>query len=320
MRTNTALHARYIEAERHRLCIWGLTDAEQRAIRRRAQAGELVRVFDACYVQPDPWNNLDPVEQYRRIARTLTLRHPNWLFCDMSAAAMYGINDSIRHLDLFHIATNRQRHGHDSGRVRRHFVSESDWERSELVDGVRVTPLPRTIYDCTRRLDFADGLCVAEAALRNNVMQRDEMREHCLTLPGRFRSRSLLAVDHAPGGTENGGEAYSYAVMVEEGFVPPRVQEEIVNPYDLAHRDRVDFAWRTRDGRFIVGELDGRVKYRDPSMYVNGSLQDTVIAEKEREERIRLVADEMFRFSFADAFKRRDLIAKMEKAGVPRVR
>lgn len=320
MRMNTALNARHIEAEQHRLCIWGRTEAERRAIRRRAKARELIRVFDACYAQPDLWSALEPVERYRRIIRTLSVKHPNWLFCDMSAAAMYGLNDSIQHLNLFHIATNRQSHTHDSGRVHRHFVSESDWERSELVDGVRVTPLARTIFDCTRRLNFVDGLCVAEAALRNNAMSREDMREHCLTLPGRYRSRSLLAIDQAPGGTENGGEAYSYGVMIEEGFVPPNVQEWVVDPYDPARRYRVDFAWHTKDGQFIVGELDGHVKYRDPSMYVNGSLPDTMIAEKRREEQIRLVADDMFRFSFDDAVQRRRLIDKMKKAGVPRVR
>ena len=84
-------------------------------------------------------------------------------------------------------------------------------------------------------------------------------------------------------------------------------------------QDRVDFAWQTQDGRLVVAELDGRVKYRDPSMYRNGSLSDTIIAEKEREERIRLVVDEVVRFSFAEAMGRQVLVRKLLKAGVPRV-
>lgn len=135
---------------------------------------------------------------------------------------------------------------------------------------------------------------------------------------GNGKAEALRVLECATGQTENGGEAYALGVILEERFMEPSLQEEMIYSFDLAHRDRVDFAWRTPDGRLIVAELDGRVKYRDESMFRNGDLSETIIAEKEREERIRLVADDVVRFSFREAMERVPLVRKLVKAGVPR--
>ncbi|MBW3078602.1 type IV toxin-antitoxin system AbiEi family antitoxin domain-containing protein [Bifidobacterium simiiventris] len=319
MKANTALIERCMDHERRRLCVWGRTQSERQSLRRRVKSGDLVCVVDGCFARVETWNSLDPVERYRWVARTLAVLHPDWVFGGMTAAVMYGISDSIRHLGVFHIAMDKRRHGGDRGPFRYCLVPEDEYARYAMTDGVRVTPLGRTVFDCLRHVDFPDGIGLVESVLRQRMMTRDEMRTHCLSLPGRWRSRALLAVEQAPGGTDNGGEAYAYGVMIEEGFAAPRVQETVAHPDDATRYDRVDFAWHTADGRFIVAELDGRVKYRDPSMYVNGSLPDTIIAEKEREERIRLRADEVVRFSFSEAYRRRMLVEKLMKAGVPRV-
>ncbi|MCH9275188.1 hypothetical protein JS533_002700 [Bifidobacterium amazonense] len=319
MRTNPALTARCEESESQRLCIWGRTRSEQQVLSRRTATGEMTRVADGCYARADQWSRLDPVERYRRIVRTMAALHPDWIFGDMTAAAMHGINDSIRYLDEIHLMTDRRRHSRDHGRLRYHLLPDDELHGYQVVDGVRTTPIGRTVFDCARRLDFPDGLSVAEAALRQGLMTRERMMDLCRELPGYRRDKALRAVRLAPAGTENGGEAYSYAVMLDEGFVPPLVQEEIIDPLDLSRRYRVDFSWHTEDGRFIVAELDGRAKYTDPEMFRNGSLSETIIAEKEREERIRLVADEVVRFSFSEAYRRHVLVAKLEAARVPRV-
>ncbi|MBW3093258.1 hypothetical protein KIH79_10080 [Bifidobacterium sp. 82T10] len=318
MRTNHELAARCLETEERRLCMWGRTSAERRVLLRRTAAGDMIRVAESCYARADHWNTLDRMEQYRRIIRTLTVQHPDWLFGDMTAAAFYGINDSVRHANVIHRMTDRRRHSHDHGSLRYHLLPDEERVQCRLVDGVRVTSLRRTIFDCVRRLDFPDGLSVAEAALRQRLMSREDMLDACRTLPGNFRAKALRAVASAPGGTENGGEAYAYAVMLEEGFEAPKLQEEIIDPVDLGRRYRVDFSWHTQDGRFIVAELDGRIKYTDPSMFKDGSQSETFIAEKERDERIRLVADDVVRFSFSEAYRRTMLSAKLDKARVPR--
>lgn len=315
MKHNRKLAARCDKAESQRLCLWAGTDAERRVFQRRRNAGELVRVFGRCHARTEYWNGLDRVERYRQIVRSLAALHPGWVFCEMTAALFHGLSDSKRHLGLVNIVTTERGHVHDYAGIRHHYVKDAAYE---VVDGVRVTPLARTVFDCARKQRLPDGLAVIEAALRARKATKEELTEAFGLLPGRHADAALRALSYGTGGTENGGEAYALGVMLEEGYAMPVLQEEIVCQADLAHVDRVDFAWHTEEGRFIVAELDGRMKYRDPSMYRNGSLPDTIIAEKEREERIRLAADELVRFSFGDAYNRTMLVSKLDKAGVPR--
>ena len=53
-------------------------------------------------------------------------------------------------------------------------------------------------------------------------------------------------------------------------------------------------------------------------LYINGSLPDTVIHEKEREERLRMICTDVVRFSFGEVMERRPLAAKLDAAGIPR--
>ena len=52
-------------------------------------------------------------------------------------------------------------------------------------------------------------------------------------------------------------------------------------------RYRVDFLWRTRDGRIVVVELDGLVKYRDPQMMDGRTLGGVIDDERERSEGLK---------------------------------
>ena len=315
MRRNNGLERELDEAQSRRLCLWTANKSRQRTLARRARAGELQCVYKGLYVRPSYWQGLDAAERYRHIIRSLAAIHPQWVFCEMTAAAIFGINESTRHMKLVNIAVERNRYMHDYGLIRHHYMNVVQYE---IVDGVRVTPLIRTVFDCMRKQSFPDALAIAESALRGRVVSKRTLQQHFAAMRGRGKAEALLALRYATGRTENGGEAYALGVMLNERFMEPTLQEEMVYPFDLSHRDRVDFAWHTADGRLIVAELDGRVKYRDKTMFRDGDLSATVIAEKEREERIRLVADELVRFSFREAMERTPLVRKLVKAGVPR--
>lgn len=315
MKANNTFRTLCETAEQHRICVWARTDPQRHMIQRRRDAQELIRVFGNLHARPTHWNTLPRHEQYRRIIRSLATQHPNWIFCGMTAAALYGVNTSQRYMDTALIATSRHSHVRDYSNIRHLYLRDHTYV---IVDGVRVTPLDRTIFDCVRHLSLPDGLAVLEATLREQLCTKTDLMESFTTLPGKKRAAALRALTHATGRTENGGEAFAYGVMVEAGYAPPDLQVEIPHPDNPMRVDRVDFAWRTNDGRLIVGELDGRVKYKDSAMYVNGNLPDTVIAEKEREERIQLTADVLFRFSFFEALQREPLIRKMNRYGVPR--
>ena len=313
MRRNKQLEQRLDAAQRQRLCVWGLNASQRCSLAKRAKAGELQCIYKGMYVRPDYWGSLDGAERYRHIIRSLAAKHPQWVFSEMTAAALHGINESTRHMRNVNIAVTRNTYQHDYGLLRHHYMADIQYE---VVDGVRVTPLHRTAFDCMRKHTFPDALAIGEAVLRKRLASKKSLRDFFEQSQGKGRNQALRALEYATGRTENGGEAYALGVIVEEGFTCPTLQEEVIYPFDLAHRDRVDFAWHTADGRFIVAELDGRVKYRDPVMF-HGNLSDTIIAEKEREERIRQIADEVVRFSFREAMKREPLVRKLVHAGVP---
>ena len=315
MRCNKELEQRCLDAQQQRICIWSRSDTECHLFQRHRQSGDLLRVFGRLHANTVYWSCLSRIEQYQHIVRSLSMLHSQWVFCDATAAIMQGIDEATRHMNDVHIVTTRERHVHNYGHILHHYIRDDAYE---IVDGVKVTPLDRTIFDCARHQSFPDGLAVIESVLRQGLRTGAQLEIAFQEYAGRHRKHALRAVTCASGRTENGGEAYALGVMLEAKFVMPVVQEEFIDPLGSGRIDRVDFAWHTDTGRLIVAELDGRVKYTDPTMFINGSLSDTIIEEKEREERLRMRANEVVRFSFAEAYRKTPLIMKLERAGVPR--
>ncbi|WP_133119533.1 CTP synthase [Bifidobacterium primatium] len=304
------------QAESNRLCIWSRDDAERQMMRRRQSVGELIHVGARCYARPSYWQGLTEFERFRHLARSLSGKHPRWVFGGPTAAVMHGVCDSHRQMRTVHRVIAGNGMVRDTDIVTSHYVTDASYV---VVDGVKVTSLPRTVFDCARWMDFPDALAVVDAVLRQGAMGRAALHDSLLRERGRYVGRALHVLDEATGRTYNGGESYVYGVILEERFAKPTIQAEMPCRNENGNPDRVDFLWVTGDGRRVVAELDGRIKYRDESMYRNGSLPDTIIAEKEREERVRMVVDGFVRFSFAEAYRRAPLVRKLEWAGVPRL-
>ena len=74
--------------------------------------------------------------------------------------------------------------------------------------------------------------------------------------------------------------------MILCGFAPLAQQVEFVDP-QTGKRYRVDFLWRTRNGRIVVVEFDGLVKYRDPQMMDGRTLGGVIDDERERSEGLK---------------------------------
>ncbi|WP_291788685.1 hypothetical protein [Bifidobacterium sp.] len=130
-------------------------------------------------------------------------------------------------------------------------------------------------------------------------------------------SRIFKLLRYTDARSENGGESFARAVMIENGFSVPQLQVPFTDPL-TGKQFRVDFLWRTADGRIIVGELDGTAKYVDPQMTDRKSIQETVQAEREREQALfRAGVTDIVRFTFDDAVRQKPLIAKLRRAGVP---
>lgn len=81
---------------------------------------------------------------------------------------------------------------------------------------------------------------------------------------------------------------------------------------------RVDFLWRTRDGRIVVVELNELVKYRDPQMMDGRTLGGVIDDERERSEGLkRASVDVIVRIRMDDLYVLEGLKQRLARAGVP---
>ncbi|MCI1210326.1 hypothetical protein [Bifidobacterium tibiigranuli] len=247
MRRNTKLEAIFAGAEASRRCLWAENDAQRRMLRRRADCGELVQLHGHYYARAVYWETLGMGERYRHVIRSHAVLHPNWVFCDMTAAAMHGLAagpadtmalaenaaspdspDSTapshakscaeawhgagsrsraesrcsaepsvvlpQHMYQLHVATTRNGRARDCESVKYHYACAL---RYETVDGVKVTGLRQTLFDCARHYELNDALPVIKSALHGGFVAQADLVNDFDTLPGRHRAHALSVLLHA---------------------------------------------------------------------------------------------------------------------------
>ena len=95
------------------------------------------------------------------------------------------------------------------------------------------------------------------------------------------------------------------------GFVAPDLQVRFETDGFL---DIADFGW---EEAAAAGEFDGEVKYRSERYRRGRSIEDVVIAEKNRENRIRRCRPRFARWDWSDLQQGR-LDAILRRAGIPK--
>lgn len=189
---------------------------------------------------------------------------------------------------------------------------------SRNLDGAKSTDIFRTLFDCGRMLSFRNAFAIFESAIRDGHASRQQIIDYCdEPYVGRKRELAISVAQHAIGISENGGESFCLATMIEEGVALPTQQVEFVHPVS-GERRRADYVWHTEDGRTIVGELDGQDKYVNPTMTGGHTISDIVEEERLRSDTLRACGvDAVVRFTFLDAVRRTPLINKLRAAGIP---
>ena len=129
--------------------------------------------------------------------------------------------------------------------------------------GVPVTTPARTVIDLARKLDFRAGVVAADSALHHKLVTRAELHEviaACRRWPWITRAADVVAF--ADGLAESVLESLARVVFRDCSLPPPELQVW-VGGAEVA--GRVDFLWRQFR---TVAEVDGRMKYSDPSRAV----------------------------------------------------
>ncbi|WP_142039566.1 hypothetical protein [Arthrobacter sp. SLBN-100] len=295
----------------------GLTPNE---LAKRVKAGALVRVRHGVYVDGAAWKSLLPWEQYRLRVQAAgeTFEKPT-VFARQSAASVWGIPFVGLHHPV-QALTLKNDGGRSRAGVRRHFAAAAGLKVARR-DGLLVTDRIRTVLDLAAFTPFAEAVVPIDHVLRPDRARRlpavtkAELEAGIGSNYSAAAGRRIRAViGFADPASGSAGESWSRALIHLAGFEAPVLQQEIYDAAGLV--GYTDFQWKQAK---VVGEFDGEEKYVKPEYLKGQTASQAVVAEKNRENRIRATGLGVVRWDWAD-LTAGTLEHKLAAAGVPRRR
>lgn len=273
-------------------------------------AGELVRVRFGAYTSVSRWESLDAGSRYRLRVRAAARAFRSPLFSHDSAAALWGLPRIGAWPAAVHVTVPHGWGGRSSPAVRRHQVV--DTPTPVEVEGVWATSVARTVADIARDWSFDAALVAADHALREQMVDRAALEaELSVTAGCQGIRRAQRVLRRADGLSESVGESLSRARMIELGLPAPVLQHVVEMPEGADAR--VDFWWPHLG---LVGEFDGRLKYRRDGVLDGHSAEDRVWVEKVREDGIRAQGLRMARWTWDVAADRGRFAAHLAGFGL----
>lgn len=302
-------------AERRGRCLAPKDVGLTRALRYRRPW--VIEPIAGLFARRKTWRELNPAERTMWLMRALGETHPTWRFCGASAAVAYGLPVTwglLTHVFVF--APSGARKKGVSG-VWRRSISDDD---VTVVNGLRLTPLWRTVFDCLATMPPADALAVADRAARLSGSSARQVCEYVRTAHRGRRGvrQALRTAALVDGRAESGGESIARHTMHELGFVEPELQVWIKDPVEPKKWFRVDFLWVLPDGSIVIGELDGRQKSERPELMGGRSAVRVMQDERLRESHLTALRPAIVRFDYDTARDPERLGALLERYGVPK--
>ena len=266
------------------------------AVRRR----EVIKIAPSLYAVREPWLQLDPTQLHVALARAAQASIPESVVSHVSAALAHGLptpQGAVGKVTLTARESSRTSYPDDWRRV---LQAKLPAEHVSKNDGVVMTTPARTVVDSFRQSRFRDALAIADAAVRGELVEVDElraMRAFQSRWPGiRLAEEGLALVD---GRRESWLESASVAVAHRRGYSVPDSQIRI-HDMDGVFVGRVDHLWR-RAG--VIGEADGRGKYLgdfDGDDATAEQIAEIVLAERDRERGLESLGFAVARWGTAD--------------------
>ena len=274
-------------------------------LRRRSQPTHH-QVRHGVWVDAQLWRALPPVTKHAAVVHATALvcaPESDSIYSHESAAAIWGLPRIEEWPSLVHVTTLRS--VRSSGLIVRH---RCEVDAYLVRHGVRVTLPARTVVDLARSGSFVTGLAAADFALRHELATEHDLVD-LIPPRGRGRARAALVVDLADGRSMSAGESLSRAQMFRLNLPRPELQV----PYwdDAGFVGQCDFGWEG-----VVGEFDGRVKYRVPSGADPSAAGEVVWLEKKREDRLRRKGLAVARWVYADALRPQRMASVLAAQGV----
>jgi hypothetical protein len=262
---------------RGRLLADGYSPAE---LRRDVRTGALFSLRRGAYADPAQLPGSPEARHVLAVRAAWPALVSDAVISHASAAALFGLPLWGVRLDRVHVTRVRTHGGRVDPRLHVHSARLTEGE-IVVLDGIAATSPSRTVVDLARSLPFEEAVCLADAALHQQLVVPEELAdalERAARRPGLAAARRVDAF--ADGRSESPGESRSRVRMHRFGLPEPVLQMPIPTRLGTYH---VDFGWPQFRA---VGEFDGLIKYgrllrpgQDPG--------EAVVAEKRREDAIR---------------------------------
>lgn len=315
--TESAFGRRFLAAESAGKCFYARTDLDRHRVATRTAKHTLVRVHTALYARTAYWEHLTPVQRHLHVMRTLQDIHPEWVFCDVSAATVLGLQVPAWEIGRVNLLVKnvgqRQR-----ANIVRHQLAQQDCITHH---GVAITRLARTVFDCCQTRSLSTSLAVADSALdafrltKENYARQFEMYAATAVEFDRAVRVLKLARPQSPGG------AWSYArgIMIQEGYAAPDVRAIARDPNDYRHGAFVDFRWRRPDGVMVYAQLTDNDRLFERGVGADATALSACAARRTAKP-IVVKGVASMNLDFAQVLDRHSLVQTLDAYGVPRVR
>lgn len=269
-----------------------------------------VRVRHGVWTDRVIWDGLAPGARHAALVLATATQCPNsdrLVFSHASAAALWGmprIEDWPTTVDVL-VPDIRIR---SSKVVCKHVGPPAT---TTVRDGLTVTSAARTVVDVARTSSLATGVAAADFALRANLCTSEELAAEVGSLtvgsPGVRQARTVVGL--ADPRSMSAGESLSRAQMFRLGLPKPELQVSYSDADGLI--GVVDFDWEG-----LVGEFDGKVKYRVPEHGDPVDAQRVLWLEKQREDRLRRRVKDVVRWDWATAIHDGRLLRRLAEHGL----
>lgn len=266
-------------------------------INRLVRRGEWVSLRRGAYVERDIHDAMTGVQRHLALihAAARSLRLPA-VVSHASAVVLrgdlptWGLDLSEVHVSRSDLHSPR----HEAG-IHHHAGSLPDGD-VEVIAGVRVTTLARTVVDTARITPFEASVVLADCAFRLDPKARVEALERLDTMRDWRGARNAgAAIAFADGRSESVGESRCRVLFDDIGLPAPELQREF---FDSTGRliGRSDFYFEKHR---TIGEFDGKGKYLR-SLTPDDDPGEVVWREKKREDQLRAMGYEVARVIWAD--------------------
>lgn len=294
------------------------------AFYRSVRSGNYVRLASGVFLPTRVWASMHPDDQFRaRVHAVAAASRPGLVFSHLSAAALWrlpmvGVWPAKPEVTVGTAAVGATRRAYSA---RKYPIPHP-----EVIDGVAVTGLARTVVDVARTSLLSTSVAMMDRAIAATardesgpLAQRTGKQELHAELEkvsnARGGRRCALAVSLADGASGSAGESLSRVGIFSLGLPAPALQKDFSDGDGLI--GYVDFWWPEFD---LIGEFDGHGKYLREELLAGCTTAEVVLAEKVREDRLRALGHRLTRWGWSTARSLPRLRGHLEAAGLHAVR